>query len=100
MFLLGEKLHLFFVAHLASDHKQRRNEKLDAGRHPFCHFVLSLVAKGFSRAEQGLGLGSFKLNAHMVFLFEAELMSREASWPRRRALLNWEPGNWCLVPAV
>lgn len=36
----------------------------------------------------------------MIFLFEAELMSREVSWARRRALLTWEPGNWHLVPAV
>lgn len=36
--------------------------------------------KGFSRAEKRLGFGSFRLNVHMVFMFEAELMSGEATW--------------------
>lgn len=50
--------------------------------------TLSLVATGFPRDEQEVGFRSFKLNERMVFLFEAELMTREASWARRRALLN------------
>lgn len=73
---------------------------MDAGRRLFCHLVLSLVAEGLPRAEQGLGFGSFKLNEHMVFAFEADLMGREAPWASRNAVLNWEPEYWLLVLAV
>lgn len=71
-----------------------------ASAHSATSFCPWWVAKGLSRAEQGLGFGSVKLKEHVVFLLEAELMSREASGARRRALLNWEPGNGGLVPAV
>lgn len=62
----------------------------------FCHWW----PKGLPRAEQGLGSGRFKLNEHMLFMFEADPMGREATWASRKAVLNWEPEYRLRVLAV
>lgn len=46
---------------------------MQADVRPATHFC-PWWAKGFSKAKQGLGLGSFRLSGHSVFMFEGELI--------------------------
>lgn len=56
----------------------------------FCYWW----AKGFSKHEKGLGLGSFGLSEHTVFMFEAELIRPPGLAGEYHRIGSWDTEAW------